>query len=151
MPGKRRNQRTIKAYREAGHAVVAYILGVKVRRVSIAADPGVMIEQLGTDERAICVGLAGPYAQRRFAPQSEWRCKAPRNQPDDLANVAELITRMHGRGDVARKYRAYVRARAERLLEENWLQLETVARGLLERHAITGDEMAELMFGRFKP
>lgn len=145
---KRRNQRNIKAHHDAGHAVVAYMLGLKVQCVSLDADASTTIELPDGDERTILVDLAGPYAQRHFAPLSAWR--RPK-QLDDLRKAADLIAEMHGTGEVASKYRAYVEARATQMVEQYWPLIEVIAKGLVERQLIPGDEMAEIMFGPFKP
>jgi hypothetical protein len=100
--GKRRSiktQRAIVAYHEAGHAVVGHMLGVKVRRVSIEDDNGVTrYKRLGRGERAILIILAGPYAQKRFAPHSRWRSRnyTGFDGPADFDKVTGLIYDAHG-------------------------------------------------------
>jgi hypothetical protein len=60
----------IVAHHEAGHAVIAHMLGCRVERVSIDEDSGAsLIKWSGRGdqrtERQILSNLAGPYSQRR--------------------------------------------------------------------------------------
>ena len=99
------------------------------------------------DERAILITLAGPYAQRRFAPRSRWRSRnhlgwLPRAAHSrDFDIVTHLIHEMHGTGKVADAYWRYVEARAEELLQQHWTQIEHVARELLQHGTLTGEAM----------
>jgi hypothetical protein len=134
--------RSIAAYHEAGHAVVAHRLGAKVLRVSIDDDGGkTQIRRLGGGERAILVNLAGPYAQKRYAPRSHWHSHSHTgfNRGTDFDNVTSLIYEIHGRGEVAEKYWRYVEARAEKLVEQSWRYIDAVAKVLLKHGVITGD------------
>jgi sugar (pentulose or hexulose) kinase len=137
----------IAAHHEAGHAVVAHMLGCHVKRVSIdEGGGGATLIRWGRGghrtERQILSNLAGPFSQRRFAPHSRWRS---RNHAGfaaawrDFDNVATLIYDLHGKGRVAEKYRSYMEARAESLVDEHWLRIESVARALMERGSINSD------------
>jgi hypothetical protein len=134
------------AYHEAGHAVIAHMLGVKVRQVSI--DEHGNRTQIGgfgrgedRIERAIIVNLAGPYAQRRHAPRSRWRHgnHFGSNSGADFDNVTDLIFNLHGNNKVSEAYWRYVEARAEALVEQHWKKIDAVAQVLLRKHLITGD------------
>ena len=102
--------RAIAVYHEAGHAVMAHKLGAKVCRVSIEDDSGrTQIKRLGRGvgrtERIILINLAGPYAQRRYAPRSRWRSRSHTgfNSGYDFDNVTDLIYDIHGMGKVAER------------------------------------------------
>jgi hypothetical protein len=134
--------RELAAYHEAGHAVIAHVLGAQVRRVTIADDSGsTQIRRLGHGERAILVNLAGPYAQKHYAPRSRWRSRSHTgfNSGYDFDNVTNLIFHMHGTGKVAETYWRYMEAKAQALIEEHWQRIEAVAKVLLDRGVISGD------------
>ena len=148
----------IAAYHEAGHAVVARMLGVRVKSVTIQPTLNysgrVLFDGLGrrTTEKKILITLAGPHAQRRFAPNSAWRSgnKAHLNSGYDFDNVALLIHDEHGNGKVADLYWRYVMAKAEQLVEGWWPHIEAVASALLKRETLTGAEMWQAMCERGK-
>jgi ATP-dependent Zn protease len=133
----------IAAYHEAGHAVIAHMLGVRVRRVSINADGGgsAQLARLGRGERAILITLAGPYAQRRRAPHSHWRSRnhTGRRSDTDFDVATDMICNMYGKGKVAETYWRHMEARAEEMVGRYWRHIESVASVLLERKEITGD------------
>ena len=136
----------IVAYHEAGHAVIAHMLGCRVERVSIDEDSGATLIKWSRRveqgiERQILSTLAGPYSQRRFAPRSHWRSRSHAGFASgyDFDNVTGLIFDLHGKGKVAERYWAYVEARAEALVDQHWLHIESVVKVLLKHGAITGD------------
>src|SRR5882757_4231753 len=71
-------QHEIAAYHEAGHAVVALALSVTALHVSIEprGDSAGRVIHHGLpspdEDSAILIAFAGPLAQRRFAPKSNW-------------------------------------------------------------------------------
>jgi hypothetical protein len=144
--GEEKQRRQIAAHHEAGHAVIAHMLGCRVARVSVEEDSGAtLIKWSGRGEqrieRQILVNLAGPFAQRRFAPRSGWRSRSHAGFASgyDFDNVVGLIFRLHDNDKVAEKYQAYMEARAEALVDQYWLRIESVARALLKDGVITGD------------
>ena len=70
---------------------------------------------VGRIERTILINLAGPYAQRRYAPRSRSRSEVTPalTAANDFDNVTGLINAMYGTGKVAEAYWRYVEARAE--------------------------------------
>jgi hypothetical protein len=147
--GTRRTRiaREVTACHVAAHAVVAHMLGCRVERVSVDEDGGgaAQIIWSGGDEQRIrhqiLVTLAGPYSHRRFAPRSRWRSRSHVRffSGYDFDSITTLIYELHGRGKVADKYRAYMEARAEALVDRYWRHIENVAKTLLEHDTITGD------------
>ena len=141
-----RRQPAIAAHHEAGHAVIAYMLGCRVARVSVNEDSGAtLVRWSGRGEqrieRQILTTLAGPYSQRRFAPRSHWRSRSRTGFSSgyDFDNVTGLIFGLHRKGKVAEKYWAYMEARAEELVDQHWPCIESVAKVLLKHGVITGD------------
>jgi hypothetical protein len=141
----RQQLRLIAAHHEAGHAIVAHKLGVTVRSVSIDQDGGGVTKhnRIVGNERAILISLAGPYAQRRYAPKSHWRARSHTGFKSgrDFDDVVDLIYAMHGTGKAAEAYHRYVEARAEQPVEQHWKQIEHLAQQLVQHGTVTGEAM----------
>jgi hypothetical protein len=134
-----KSARSISAYHEGGHTVIAHELGATVLAVSIADQGGrTRIKRLGCGERAILSLLAGPYAQRHHAPRSQWRNRNHTGHKSgcDFDQVTDLIYRMHGTGKVAEAYWRYVEAHAAWLVEQHWDCIDAVAKHLLKYGAV---------------
>ena len=155
----------IVAYHEAGHAVVACRLGRRPSAVSVGATKrslgNVVLRTRAVEsdsprnwcrnEDAMVIALAGPLAQRRHAPRSDWRQRKHRTLlgPDrgtdfDLFN--ELLCRQHYSRTVRTAYDKYVRARTQELVNVNWLAIDRVAQALLERGSLTREELFEAIW-----
>jgi ATP-dependent Zn protease len=155
----------IVAYHEAGHAVVAWRLGRRPAAVSVRAagrNLGRVVMRTRAlepdssrnwcrNEEAIVIALAGPLAQRRQAPRSDWRQKKHRTSPrpdrgTDFDLFNELLCRQHYSRTVRTAYDKYVRARTQELVNANWLAIERVAQALLERGSLTREELFEAIW-----
>jgi hypothetical protein len=151
-------RRDIAAYHEAGHAVVAWMLGLRVRSVTIRPASGhsglTRIAGFGrtTTEKKILITLAGPYTRRRFVPRSAWRSRNQSHLADgyDFDKVALLLDDAHGNGKVADLYSRYVMAKAEQLVDDGWQHIEAVAKALLERETLTVAEMRQVISDEVK-
>jgi hypothetical protein len=158
-------KKIVVAYHEAGHAVVAWRLGRRPSGVSIGATKRsrgrvtLCIRPLESDsprnwcrnEEAMVIALAGPLAQRRHAPRSDWRQRKHRTLrgPDrgtDFDLVNELLCRQHDGLTVRTAYDKYVRARTQELVDANWPAIERVAQALLERESLTRQELFEVIW-----
>jgi hypothetical protein len=142
--------RSTAAFHESGHVVIALVLGRKVKRVSIDddGDGGKTDIKLGTNKRSILIALAGPYAQRRHAPDSGWRSRNHTGfgSDADFDVVTDLIYEMFGIGEVAERCWAKSEALIEQLVNQHWEQIERVAQALIERGVIEGAELEHLVF-----
>jgi hypothetical protein len=147
----------IAARHEMGHAVVAMVFDVPVRRASIR--PGkrsfgrVVMAALPDAELMARAGLsgaqvarivdiklyillAGPFAQRRFAPRSRWLTS-------EFNKVIEIAKASHsGSGDRLVKYLAKIDRNAERLVDFFWKDIEAGAKALVKHETLTGVEIA---------
>lgn len=143
----RRTMREATAYHEAGHVVAAWKLGVRLRSATVIPSEGshgtlkhdnplrgINLEFDGSDrarlkaEKGIIIALAGPAAQRHFAPRS-WRFG---HGAADRECAVDLAWRLNGSGEMVAKHLAYLQARAEGLVEGSWRFVEALARALLE-------------------
>ena len=84
--------------------------------------------------------LAGEEAQRRFDPGSVRRHQAA----SDYQSAKEVLMRLHGDAEKEcfHAYR-YLRARARNFVHDqrNWRLIQDLAKALLERRSLTGDEV----------
>lgn len=85
----------------------------------------------------ILITLAGPLAQRRFAPKSNWLAGSDFNP---LLN-AILGERSNGTPKQKEKYLAYIGKRAKQGVDYFWLDIKAVAQALVKHETLTGDEM----------
>lgn len=140
------------AYHEAGHVVVGHRLGVDLASADILPDgdggnghtvfnvrPGFR-EEPDYIEAVVVTFLAGPVAEARVAGFDN-----AEGSGYDLEAVAREWLRLlvpparHG------ERLAALRARAEELVAESWVQIEAVARALLERGRLNRAEALQLV------
>ena len=151
------------AYHEAGHAVADWRHGFKIKRVTIV--PAVNSKGMvsGKDfrfrdleygrltgnrigyyhDRIICC-LAGGEAQRRFNPRSF----RTHHTASDIESVKELLFRLHSDQEKeAFHAMKYLQARARNFVRfsMNRQMIEDLAKALLERRSMTGEEVAETL------
>jgi hypothetical protein len=148
------------AYHEAGHAVAAWSLGAGPRAVTIVPhgadqgqvtheDPlsGIQLDFDGSDrartraERAIMICLAGPVAQRRFAPRS-WRRW---HGASDYVTAVDLARRINHSARAADAHLKWLDIRTEDLIESLWGPVERVAAELLAHGTLAPDEIRLLL------
>jgi hypothetical protein len=148
-------------HRRAGHAVLAHFLSVKLRRVSITdedcsghiLDGGEYSEDtehmriFAEDAfwlRMATVRYAGAEAVRLLAPQSRWR-----GAESDYKWAAVALEKITMDWPSRRSLYSYARRRT-RLLVENYLpEIAALARALMEREQLDGDEAAKVLRGSF--
>jgi hypothetical protein len=147
------------AYHEAGHAVSAALLGIKVVRVCIGPgrhgrtvreNPLYEFEGQTTDQipqdrfnsiifTGAVVIVAGEEAQRIHDRNSikDWQI---RDDAEDLHGLMRNVD-VQQRRPLERS----VRRQCKALLKDNWAAVDRVARALLEKIELTGDEVAALI------
>jgi ATP-dependent Zn protease len=152
--------RSAAAYHEAGHAVAAHAMGLKLHPVTIrsrggSAGPSIPMDPLrgirlefGSPKRtqlqieaAIIVLLAGSIAQRRHEVQS-WSLAD--REPDRAAGFA-LALRVSPDPETAAAHLRWLELRAIRLVEERWAAVERVANALLDKRTLTVKEISGLV------
>lgn len=150
--------RTTTAYHEAGHAVVAFFSGFRIEYATILPGDGFsgMMKarpqgRFSLDsatpamrqktENWILITLAGDIAQRKHAPRSsrQWHTTADRQAATDLA------LSVCGNGESATAYLAWLNIVARQLIEGRWDLVDRVAKVLLDRERITGDELRAII------
>lgn len=148
------------AYHEAGHAVITRRLGYTVHSVTIkpgddyqglavsdsplfGRDPTLGGPESGTDERMqhrVIAALAGSVAERRFNPE----IFDIENSSDDYEVVFDTCLRLGGDGDGASKVGEELYQKTEALVSEHWLEIDRVARALLDRTELSGDDIERI-------
>lgn len=157
-------QRTLEAtaYHEAGHFVIAWRRGFKLRNISIvpAGDyagnveqenplKGIRLDVNGSDraqlraERAIEVCLAGPIAQRRLKPSS-WR---RHHGESDLKIATELALRLQGSEELAAAYLRWLEISTAALVGAQWPQIQRLSLALLDFGTMTAAEAVAAIRG----
>lgn len=152
------------AYHEAGHAVAACQLGLRFGQVTIKGDEAahgrVVLSgrldlstssvRVDTILKHLCVTLAGVTAEKkamgRVGPDS---FGYPREFGDravgDAAATGHLLEYIAGNDDEeARLFNKWARHRTERLIDQHWEWIESVANALLEQDSLTYDEVTDL-------
>jgi hypothetical protein len=153
------------AYHEAGHAVIDRKLGFQVKRVTIISD-----SKTGAagqvDNRYLCLSrvqfdnpygsirtrchnwiigaFAGEEAQRRYDPRS----MRSHHIAHDRKAIGEILWRLHGENsEVIKHAYSYLQAEARNLVANPiiWRKIEDLAKALLERKTLSGEEVAEIL------
>lgn len=158
--------RRATAHHEAGHAVIALHLGMAVRRIKLRPSDGVagVVEhqnplkgiRLDIDnspranlkaEKAICICLAGPIAQRKYNART-WRHE---HGEADHALAADLALSVHG-GDLATAYLTWLTAKTKAMLDlpHIWNLVGRVASDLEAKGELTADDVRRLQREQFE-
>ena len=152
MVRMRISKRESIAYHEAGHAVAAWSLGLKIRKATIVpADghldlvvhdsplPGISSSvgvSAGAERKAnnaVMTYLAGPAAQRKFRPRS-WRSQHGQADYDSATGFALWLN--DGDAEMATAYLEWMGLRAERIITNNWRFVVAVAEKLLRENVL---------------
>ncbi len=147
------------ARHEAGHAVVAHVLGVRVHAVTIEPADG----NLGKVTHAGTIDEATIEAMRELAPHQFVEFQSIRRGVaiavagalaagdmagcgPDFAHAQRLAMNAHG-GDerLGEAFLAYCAKFADTIVQGHQRQVGAVAAALLERKTLTGDEFREVL------
>jgi hypothetical protein len=149
------------AYREAGYTVACWSLGFRVERATIVSHdkPSEFLTWLRAaqfscnsglsrrsivryHDRIVCA-LAGRQAQRRVAPQSV----KSHDANGDEAIASELLLRLHGEESERNCAFKCLEARSRNLVNHYWREIQDLAKALLERRALNGQEVKKVLSG----
>jgi hypothetical protein len=150
------------AYHEAGHAVMAFHLGVASTRkeISIVRDDnsagrfhhrkllrGRSPEQDDSSagrirmEKEILISLAGPVAQHFFNPRSVRHYHGK----SDHQTAVEIAVHLNGGGEEATAYLKWLGLRTKRIVKMRWPLVKALAKEALARKTMTGKEVNEFL------
>jgi len=94
-------------------------------------------------ERAILVSLAGPLAQRRYRPSS-WRRA---HGALDLSRARALAAAVTDNRRQALALMKFLEIRADDILAARWRKVEVIAKRLMEKGAISRNEIIAILSG----
>jgi len=168
---KKHDRRTLAAYHEAGHAVVAFDQGVRVHGISIVPDEGrmghiaidtLLLNRLAptfrfnkgainrfTMERHVMVLQGGHAAIRRLDPAKKALAETVNGEGSDQ-NIAITLVKAFAAGDLeAEKYYEWLDARTEGILANpmRWYQVKVLAEALLELEQLGARRVREIIKG----
>ena len=154
------DRRTLAAYHEAGHAVVAYDQGVRVHGISIVPDEGrmghiaidtLLLNRLAptfqhnkgarnrfTMERHVMVLQGGHAAIQNLDPAMEALAETVNGEGSDI-NIAMSLVKAFASGDLeAERYYQWLDARTEGILANpmRWHQVKALVKALLEEGSL---------------
>jgi hypothetical protein len=169
-PMKISNHLRATAYHEAGHAIAAWRLRLRVSKVTVEPDEdfsgmvahsspfrrshmeGLELGEITPSiqrraENLMVISLAGPAAQRNFNPQS---VRIYHSNSDHKAVCAILERLVEPSSDVFPAYYRLMKLRAEALVQNdvNWSAIEILARELLQRRTLKGSALREFISSR---
>jgi hypothetical protein len=151
------------AYHEAGHAVIAYVLGYRPQSVTIVptvhtaghiihTNPlhGFQLDIDGSDEARlrleslITICFAGPIAQKRYNPRS-WRRAHGRW---DYEKIAELALQVCGSDEQALAFTRWREIVASDMVRAHWPRIQLVAGRLLEHESLSHTDLDAIIVPR---
>lgn len=140
------SRREKAAFHEAGHIAVAWALQATLYETDIRHDPPFngravygITGDIGASVERIIATLAGPTAQRRFAPRED-DCGG-----EDRERAAQHLIALCRHEAAATIVLRHCQAEASRLVAVNWDAVEAVAAALLDREFLTGDELNAIL------
>ena len=154
-----KDELTCTAYHEAGHAVVAYLLGRRLKRVSIV--PNSDAETLGHCQRVphrnfhpdrigtkfdgrmvdeMVASIAGPMAEEKFSGR-----RHTQGAQKDYQMAEDLVAYVTPSFEEGRDFYKWVRGRTKRMLDTRWPQVTAVAEALLEKQELAGDKVLKVI------
>ena len=166
---KKHDQRTLSAYHESGHAIVAYDQGVRVHGISIVPDEGrlghvsidtLLLNRLAptfqnnkrarnrfTMERHVMVLQGGHAAVNQLDPTMKRQAGTINGEGSDYS-IAMGLVRAFAAGELeAEKYYEWLNARTEGTMVNplRWFQVRTLADSLLEHEQLGARKVREII------
>ena len=163
------NRRTLSAYHEAGHAVVAYDQGVRVHGISIVPDEGrmghisidtLLLNRLAptfqsnkgarnrfTMERHVMVLQGGHVAVRKLEPARKNLAEAVNGEGSDQNIAISLVKAFAADQLEAEKYYQWLDARTEGIMANpmRWFQVRILAESLLHHEQLGARKVREII------
>ncbi len=162
--GSRKSRRGLKAtaFHEAGHAVMAWTLGVRLKRVSVVPSKNAAGEchygklsqskhfEVGDSDRVrlrteklIMVALAGSTAQQLYSPRSYHHYQAK----SDYDTVAQLALSITGPPKETNAYLKWleIRTRETLRLPWHWDAVKAMAEALIKRGTVSSREAKQVI------
>jgi ATP-dependent Zn protease len=152
---KRANTKAVEAtaYHEAGHAVMAFQLGIRLQKITIVPDEESsgcchhesLLKFKGSArlkiEKLVMICLAGPLAQQKFKPRSIRSYHAS----SDYSVVARVAAQLNGSLE-ASTYIKWLAIRARTKLDQpmTWKFVRAVAHELITKKEITGKSLPDI-------
>ena len=160
------SQREATAFHEAGHAVVAWLRGARVRAISVIRtkaedgfvayrpvlsksviqNPGLPKNRLKA-ERCVDILLAGSIAQRHFSPRSI-RFQHGRQ---DFISATEVALMVAGSDESASAFLAWRSIATTEAVVQHWELIERVAHRLLATGTMSGEDLIVCLTEQEKP
>jgi hypothetical protein len=143
------------AFHEAGHTVVAYFLGVRLKKVSIipgkdyvgvvihekvvrglAPEVDTSLRNFDRMEKLARIALAGDIAQKIHAPRSGDGASS------DRQTVADVAFRLNGSSEAASAWITWLKISVTDMLKHRWAFVDAVAHELVRQKELTREQVA---------
>jgi len=170
VSGKRKyDRRTLTAYHEAGHALVAFDQGVRIYGVNVTPDRerrgNIRIDTLHLNrliptfehdkgarnrfimERHVMVLLGGNAAVCRLDPSRKTNTRTVPGEGSDFLTAQRLVGYFTGSKIESEKYLDWLAVRVEGIIRTpwRWYQLKKVAQALLENEKLGPRKVREII------
>lgn len=162
--GEGRTSPASTAHHEAGHAVVAVVLGITIKQVSIAPNEESLGNCIHPD---VCqFGYRGAYSRRRIARDciivsyagveaekifdskaEEWCSLEDEGNAFNLSREFSVLPRgCRCVGDEAHlEFLAKLQSEARRLVRKHWPAVEALADALIQKQRVSGEEASRII------
>jgi len=152
------------AFHEAGHVVMAYFLGIRLKKVSLVHNKdyvGIVIHEkvvrglapelemslrnFSRMENLARIALAGDIAQKIHAPRSSDGAEL------DRKTVADIALRLNGSPEAADAWIEWLKFSVKDMLTLRWPFVEAVARELARENVLNGEQIEAILARQTRP